>query len=417
MTDTIQDNLVQLAIEGVKGFRVAGVYAGLKKTEALDFALIASDVPSVAAGVFTTNQVKAAPVLVDMERLAQTQSSYRAVAINTGCANACTGQPGIDDAREMARLTAQKLGCAPEEVLVLSTGVIGTQLPMEKIQRGIDLASASLGQDWEATARAIMTTDTRPKQASITVTKADGTRYTIAGISKGAGMIAPNMATMLSVVVTDAALTPEQTSTTLKIAAEGSYNRIVVDGDMSTNDTVLLLANGQSGAQVNTSDDQKQFQKALNAVCLQLAKAVVRDGEGVTKFISINVHGAPDNETARKIANTIATSALVKTAFYGNDANWGRIIAAAGRSGVALDPSKLSLWLYPQEEMSDLSNDGLLLVSQGTPTHYSEERATAIVSSPNVLILLMCGMGDGWATVWTCDLSHDYVSINGSYRS
>jgi len=404
-------------IEKVNGFKVVGVHAGLKKEGKLDFALIVSETPATVAGVFTTNQVKAAPVLVDMERLAKKQTGYRAVAINTGCANACTGQQGIDNALETARYVAEKIGCAEDEVLVLSTGVIGTQLMMEKICSGVDLASTALGDDWSTAAQAIMTTDTRPKTASITVTKADGGHYTIAGISKGAGMIAPNMATMLGVIVTDAVLSPEKASTALKTASEGSYNRIVIDGDMSTNDTVLLLANGQSGVEMTSPEDEKQFQIALNKVCVDLAKAIVRDGEGVTKFITITVHGAPDNESARKIANTIATSPLVKTAFYGNDANWGRIIAAAGRSGVALDPNKLTLWISPSEQVTDLSNDSLMLVSMGTPTNYNEARATEIISAPSVVVLLMCGLGDGWATVWTCDLSHDYVSINGSYRS
>lgn len=401
----------------LKGFRVVGVSAGLKKEGRLDFALIVSDTPCTAAGVFTTNHVKAAPVLVDSERLRHHADHIRAIAVNTGCANACTGQPGIDNALATGRLVAEKLGCDEHEVLLLSTGVIGTQLPMDKIRHGVDLASAALGDDWEATARAIMTTDTRPKFGAITVTRTDGSAYTLVGISKGAGMIAPNMATMLSVITTDAAISSDHLGLALRSAAEISYNRIVIDGDMSTNDTVLALANGQSGVLIEMPEDLRQFQRALNALCIHLAKAIVLDGEGVTKFITISVHGAPDNVAAHKIANTIATSPLVKTAFFGNDANWGRIIAAAGRSGVPLDPAKLTLWIAPGEEVNDLSNDALCLVQNGTPTHYSETRATEIISGPSSLILITCGAGDGWSTVWTCDLSHEYVSINGDYRS
>lgn len=410
-------NDVRATIEGVKGFRVAGVHAGLKTNGRLDFALIVSESPCTAAGVFTTNAVKAAPVLVDMERLKTSAGHIRAVAVNTGCANACTGQPGIANALETAQRTAEAVGCSADAVLVMSTGVIGTQLAMDRIREGVTLSAASLGDDWEATARAIMTTDTRPKFASVTVTKPDGATYTLAGISKGAGMIAPNMATMLGVIVTDADIETAHLSHALHSAAEVSYNRIVIDGDMSTNDSVLMLANGQSGAQVGTPDDLRQFQRALNALCVFLAKAIVQDGEGVTKFITISVHGAPDNAAAQKIANTIATSPLVKTAFFGNDANWGRIIAAAGRSGVPLDPAKLTLWIALGEEVDDLSNDALCLVQGGLPTQYSEALATDIIRAPASLVLLACGLGDGWATVWTCDLSHEYVSINGSYRS
>jgi glutamate N-acetyltransferase/amino-acid N-acetyltransferase len=260
-----------------------------------------------------------------------------------------------------------------------------------------------------------MTTDTRPKSASITVKQADGRTYTIAGISKGAGMIAPNMATMLSVVVTDAALTPEQAQAALTAAANVSYNRIVIDGDMSTNDTVLLLANGASGVTVEAVEP---FQEALNAVCTQLAQAVVRDGEGVTKFITLTVCDAPDDVAALKIANAIATSPLVKTAFFGRDANWGRIVAAAGRSGVDVEPEKLRLSIAAGEGTEPGRENAMLtLFELGTPTAYSETEAMAIFSQPSVTILLSCGMGSGSATVWTCDLSHDYVSINGDYRS
>jgi glutamate N-acetyltransferase / amino-acid N-acetyltransferase len=397
---------VKATIESVKGFQVAGVHCGLKKEGKLDFALIVSDVPCTAAGVFTTNQVKAAPVLVDMERLKNHAHHIRAVAVNTGCANACTGQQGIDNALQTARWVAEAIGCDENEVLVLSTGVIGTQLAMEKIKLGIELAVKGLGaNNWDAAARAIMTTDTRPKSASMQI---DG--YQIAGITKGAGMIAPNMATMLGVMVTDAAFETDTLNESLQLMTQSTFNRIVVDGDMSTNDTVLVLSNGVSGVNNPVDGD------ALFAVGRKLAQDIVRDGEGVTKFITLTVQGTPDTASAQQIANTISTSPLVKTAFYGNDANWGRIMAAAGRAGITIDPQQSKLWITPGE-VTERNAESLLLFDAGMPTIYSEERATEIFKNPEVSILLDCGMGSESATVWTCDLSHDYVSINGSYRS
>lgn len=407
---------VNPSIEYVPGFRVAGVHAGLKKNGALDMTLIASEAPCVAAGVFTTNHMKAAPVLFDMEQLHANKDHVRAVVVNTRCANACTGEQGLANAREMARLTAAKVGCGADEVLVMSTGVIGSQLPMEKIVQGIDLAGNALGNDWSAAAAGIMTTDTRPKQASVTVTAPNGARYHIAGIAKGAGMIAPNMATMLAVVVTDAALPVDTARGLLQSAAETTFNRVVVDGDMSTNDTLLLLANGLSGVTLQSPDDFTAFHDALTAVCRKLAQDIVRDGEGVTKFITLTVKGAPSPEAAHRIANTIATSPLVKTAFFGNDANWGRIVAAAGRAGVTIVPENVKLWITPGET-EGFTLGSLLLFTDGMPTGYSEEQATTIFKNASVSILLDCGMGSGSATVWTCDLSHDYVSINGDYRS
>jgi len=402
---------VEASIGSVLGFKVAGVSADLKGNGALDFALIVSDRPCTAAAVFTTNTVKAAPVLYDMEVLANNNTHIRAVAVNTKCANACTGDQGIVNAKQTAKLTAEALGVGLDEVIVMSTGVIGTQLPMEKIAQGVHAASDSLGDNWDAASLAIMTTDTRPKRAFVTVTIADGKQYHIAGISKGAGMIAPNMATMLGFIVTDAALEPQQAGDDLFAAASQTFNRIVVDGDMSTNDSVFLLANGASG--VTIGDDQReQFASALNAVSRKLAQDIVRDGEGATKFITLAVIGAPDNAAARQIAMTIGTSPLVKTAFYGGDANWGRIVAAAGRSGIDLDPQKLKLWFAADE-----TSEKLLLFASGMPTNYDETQATNLVKAPEVTVTLDCGQGSGMATIWTCDLSHDYVSINGHYRT
>jgi glutamate N-acetyltransferase/amino-acid N-acetyltransferase len=399
----------------VAGFRVSGVACGLKKDNRLDFALVTSDQPCVAAGVFTTNLVKAAPVLVDMQVLENNPQGIRAIAINTGCANACTGRKGIQDAHVTATWVADTLGIRQESVLVMSTGVIGTHLPMDKIRLGVTEASRTLGSDWAAAATAIMTTDTRPKQAAASTTTATGQTYNLAGICKGAGMIAPNMATMLGIVVTDAALTVEQAQTALRAATNTTFNRIVVDGDMSTNDTVLMLANGASGVQLADAD-LPAFTEALTALCRSLAQAIVRDGEGVTKFITLNIVNAPTDDAARQIANTIATSPLVKTAFYGGDANWGRIVAAAGRAGVPLDPDQLELWVAPGE--TSPQEDRLLqLFDHGIAARYNEEQASAVFANPSISILLDCGTGSGQATVWTCDLSHDYVSINGHYRS
>lgn len=405
---------VQLTAEigDVRGFRVAGVHCGLKKNERLDLALILSDAPCTAAGVFTTNQVKAAPVLLGMERLTSHADDIRAVVVNTGSANAVTGELGMQNAHATTHLVAQACGIQPEQVIPLSTGVIGLQLRMEKIERGVTLAAGVLGADWDSTARAIMTTDTRPKSAMVTVQTANG-EYRIAGIAKGAGMIAPNMATMLSVIVTDAALSPVQVQQTVKSSTSTTFNRIVVDGDMSTNDTVLLLANGQSGVTI-TDAELPIFEAALTRLCKALAQGIVRDGEGVTKFITVYVCGAPDDAAAYQVAHTIATSPLVKTAFYGNDANWGRLLAAAGRAGVPVDQTRVNLFIAPGV---DALNTGLQLLQQGAPTAYAEADAHAIMLSSEITATLDLNNGTGAALVWTTDFSHDYVSINADYRS
>ena len=406
---------VSPSIDSVRGFQVAGVHAGLKKDGALDFALIVSEVDCVAAGVFTRNKVKAAPVLLDMQRLEDNPKSIRAVATNTISANACTGAIGLKNARASANLVADALSIVAEQVLVMSTGVIGTHLPMDKIARGVELASANLGSDWRAAAAGIMTTDTRAKLGSITVDTDSGS-YTIAGIVKGAGMIAPDMATMLSVIVTDAELALPELQSALSSTTEQSYNRIVIDGDTSTNDTVLLLANGMSGMTVASNAELAAFQAALNALAQYLAQEVVRDGEGVTKFITLNIINAETETDAERIGQTIGASVLTKSAFYGSDANWGRIVAAAGRANTPFDPDSASLSVAAGESVaSDLP--GLEIFSGGMPTDYREEDAAAIMAEPSITFTLDCGIGDGGATIWTCDISHEYISINGDYRS
>jgi glutamate N-acetyltransferase/amino-acid N-acetyltransferase len=398
---TVNNHTVSDLIAPVSGFRVAGVDAGLRKKPAPDLALIVMDTPSAAAGVFTTNQVKAAPVLLDQAMLADHPERIRAVLINAACANACTGEPGMVNAIQSQAWVAEAIGCQPDEVLVMSTGVIGVQLPMPKLKVGIPVAAAALDANgWGGTANAIMTTDTKPKSASLT---ASG--LTIAGIAKGAGMIAPNMATMLSCVVTDATIAPALLHRALREAAEVSFNRVVIDGDMSTNDTLLALASG-AGAVTITETNFSSFVRMLSAVCEDLARKIVRDGEGVTRFITVRVNGALSAADAKQVANTIATSPLVKTAFYGGDANWGRILAAAGRAGVSLDQSRASLWY-----------DDLQLVASGLPLDYDEAQANQLAGQAEVTVTLDLGLGAGEAVVWTCDLSHDYVSINGHYRT
>ena len=403
------------SIDAVAGFRAAGMHAGLKKDGALDFCLIVSDVDCVAAGVFTRNKVKAAPVLLDMERLAGNAESIRAVATNTISANACTGAIGLENARATSELVAGALDISAEQVLVMSTGVIGTHLPMDKIARGVELSSANLGGDWRAAAAAIMTTDTRPKLGSARV-ETDSGSYTLAGMVKGAGMIAPNMATMLSVIVTDADLSASAANHALRSATRESFNRIVVDGDTSTNDTVLLLANGQSGVAVASEQELAAFQEALNALSRYLAQEVVRDGEGVTKFVTLDVVNADSEASAERIGQTIGASVLTKSAFYGSDANWGRIVAAAGRAGTPFNPDSTSLWVAAGESPAG-DQPGLEIFSGGMPTDYLEADAAAIMAEPSMTFTLDCGLGGGCATIWTCDISHDYISINGDYRS
>lgn len=405
--------VISPSIDGVAGFQVAGVHAGLKKDGALDLALVVSECDCVAAGVFTRNKVKAAPVLLDMQRLAENPANIRAVVTNSACANACTGAVGMENARTTTDLVADALPVSAEQVLVMSTGVIGEHLPMKAIARGIELSSARLSDDWAATAAAIMTTDTRPKLASLQVECAGGS-YTIAGIAKGAGMIAPDMATMLSVVVTDAALELGELQNALSTATQQSFNRIVVDGDTSTNDTVLLLANGKSGVHVADADDLASFQEALDILTRYLAQEIVRDGEGVTKFVTLDIVNAATVADAEQIGQTIGASLLTKSAFYGSDANWGRIVAAAGRAGTAFDPDCSSLWVAAGESPHE---PGLQIFAGGMPAEYQEADAAAIMSAPSMTFKLDCGLGQGSATIWTCDISHEYISINGDYRS
>lgn len=385
---------------------MSGVSCGLKANGQKDVALLVSDMPCTVAGVFTSNRVKAAPVVYD-QGIVASGKSVRAVVINAGNANACTGGRGMANTQKTAAHTAGLTGCDPGEVLVLSTGVIGVQLPMDKLLGGIEAAAAGLTPDgWEDAARAIMTTDTRPKIASIK----SGAGYTITGIAKGAGMIAPNMATMLAVIATDAKLPQDVLQDVLHRAVGTSFNRIVVDGDMSTNDTVLLLANAASGVKIGVDD--RAFIGLINAVCRGLAMAIVRDGEGATKLIVIRVGGAPDVESAQAVARAIASSPLCKTAFYGADPNWGRVVCAAGYSGVEIAFESLSVWLAEAG-----TGQMVQLVSGGEPVDYDESAAVALMQGDEWELRLDLGMGGASALVWTCDLSPEYVMINGHYRT
>ena len=407
---------IQPHIDAVMGFQVAGTNVGLKRDGTPDFALFVSEGDCTAAAVFTTNHVKAAPVVVDMEHMETHRQRIRAVVANSKNANACTGEEGISVARQTAQAVADALACEPQQVLVLSTGVIGVLLDVERMKLGVQQGVPILGDDWATAAQGIMTTDLVSKLASVSVTLPNGATFQVAGVAKGSGMIAPNMATMLSVMVTDVVLPADALQMVLNTVNRKTFNSIVVDGDMSTNDTVLLLANGASGCQLQTADDLAQFEQALYAVCRKLAQDIVRDGEGATKFITLNVKGCETDENARHIAHAIATSALVKTAFFGADANWGRIIAAAGRAGVPFSPDRSRLTIEGGE-LEHPTPSAVTIFAQGKPTAYSEAHATAIMQQPSITIWLEGGLGTGQAQVWTCDFSYDYVRINGDYRT
>ncbi len=379
------------SITAVPGFRAAGVACGIKKKSgALDLALVASDQPCVAAAVFTTNKIQSPAVTYDRYLLDTRPQHVRALVINSGCANAVTGERGFADAQEMARLGAVALGFSDEGVAVMSTGVIGQHLPMDRVAEGISMASAALATDAEsghAASRAIMTTDTHPKVAAAHATIGDAT-VTFGGMCKGAGMIHPDMATMLAMVVTDAAVELPALREAVRYAADRSFNAVTVDGDASTNDTFMVLASGTAEhASIAEASGPlyKAFRDALTEVAIRLAQQIARDGEGATKFVTITVRGATS---------------------FGEDANWGRVLAAVGRAGIDLDPQRIALWF-----------DDLQLVSSGSPLDYAEADAHATLTKPEVTITVDLGVGDAAATVWTCDFSHEYVSINADYRS
>ncbi len=396
---------IEGGVTAPKGFKAAGVAAGIRKKDRRDCALIVSEVEAAVAGTFTRNVLKAPPVEWD-EQVCR-GGTARAVFINSGNANACTGEGGRQDVRQTAQWVADAVGCPIEQVAICSTGVIGVRLPMPAVALGVVEAAACLSTDGSSgAAAAIMTTDLVPKETALEIALSGGT-VRLGAIAKGSGMIAPNMATMICVITTDAAIAPGLLHRCLDEAVDVSFNRICVDNDMSTSDTVLCFANGRSGVPVAAgTEDYRVFAEAVTAICRDMAKRIVKDGEGATKFVEILVTGAPGDASAVTVARAIAQSQLCKTAFFGQDPNWGRIVCAAGYSGVSFNPDKIALWL----------ND-VQLVKQGMPAAYEEADAAAVMQQPEFQIRIDLGAGDGEAFYWTSDLSHDYVRINADYRT
>ncbi len=394
-------------ITAVSGIRAAGLHAGIKAADAKDVALIITDASAAAAGVFTKNSVTAAPVLVCREHLSDGRA--QAVIVNSGNANACTGEVGMANARRMATATAEQLGIDANLVLVSSTGVIGQQLPMDKIESGIQAAASALSTEGGAdAAEAIMTTDTHPKSVAVEI-EIGGTPVRIGGIAKGSGMIAPNMATMLSYLTTDAQIDTETLQVALNRVVDDTYNLLTVDTDRSTNDTVLILATGEANnTEIVTVDgaDYETFCEGLQFVCTELVKMLARDGEGATKLVEVVVKHAKNRHDAEKAARAVAESPLVKTAVFANDANWGRIMMAIGKSGAEFDPYQVDVWLADYR-----------LVKNGMDAGYDEEKATALFAEDPVRITIDLRVGDTEITVWTCDYSYDYIRINADYRT
>ncbi|OPY57892.1 MAG: Arginine biosynthesis bifunctional protein ArgJ [Pelotomaculum sp. PtaU1.Bin035] len=388
------------------GFQAGTASAGIKYKMKRDIALIYSTVPAVAAGVFTTNRVKAAPVLVSMRRIAGGKA--QAIVVNSGNANACNGEQGEQDALTMASTAAGALGISEEHVLVASTGVIGQKMPMGKVLPGILEAAGGMNPEGGAmAAEAIMTTDTVPKEA-VRQIDVGGKKVTVGGMAKGSGMIHPNMATLLCFITTDAAISSACLNRALKHAVSNSFNLITVDRDTSTNDMAIVLANGIAGNPeiVGEGDDYLLFRDALTDVCISLAIDLARDGEGATKLIQVEVRNALTKEDARLAARAVAGSSLVKAAIFGRDANWGRVLCAAGYSGANFEPGQVDIFLGDEQ-----------VAQKGCSLEFSEERALDILDNDTVKVILDFNMGKSGATAWGCDLTYDYVRINGDYRT
>lgn len=389
------------------GFTSAAVHCGIKATSSkLDLAVLAADRAVSAAALFTVNLAQAAPVLVSKDHLARAKGRVRAVVVNSGCANACTGENGMANARRMAADVAAALGCSPDEVLVASTGVIGVGLPIDKVSAGIKTAATQMARGHGSdTALAIMTTDPFPKECAVTVRTSRGT-FTVGGTAKGSGMIEPNMATMLGFLTTDAEVAPALLHRALTESAKDTFNAITVDGECSTNDCLIAMASGASGVVID-EESYPALLEGLLAVSRELAIGIVRGGEGATKLIAVNVHDAGSEADARQVARTIANSPLVKTAVHGADPNWGRIVAAAGRAGVRFDVGRATVHV-----------GGILLFEHGLPHDDAAPQAAEHMKQPDVRIDVNLGTGGGGAaTIWTCDLTAEYVRINGEYRT
>ena len=399
-------HIPQGTITSPQGFSAGAVFADIKtwKEKPFDLAILRSEAPCVIAGMFTTNRIKAASVILCQNRVESGKA--QAIVANSGCANACTAQQGLADAERMAALAARKIGGSAEDVLVASTGVIGTHLPIDRIESGIDRIKLlpDGGHDF---AQAIMTTDTVPKEIAVEC-EIDGKTVTIGGVAKGAGMIHPDMATMLSFLTTDAAIERDFLREALLKSVDLSFNMISVDGDTSTNDSVLLLANGLADNNTlhNNTEAADVFQSALDYVCIYLAKSIARDGEGSTKLIEMTVEGARSVEDARMAARTVVSSPLVKTAVYGSDPNWGRVVAAVGRSGAEVVESKIDLYLSE-----------LCLMQAGRPLPFDKSEAEVLMNYEEVVFRLNLNLGDGEATAWGCDFTEEYIALNGDYTT
>ncbi len=387
-----------------RGFQAGAAGAGIKKEtkHGLDLGILFSERPCVATALFTTNKVKAAPVVLSQERLQGGRTV--AVVVNSGCANAFTGEQGLKDAVEVAGLAAERIGVSPEDVLVASTGVIGQELPMKLIRAGIGQIVLST-EGGHSLVKAMMTTDTVPKEVAA---RAGDSGFIIGGVVKGSGMIHPELATMLCFLTTDAAVELDFLKLALRKAVDISFNMVSIDGDTSTNDTVLVMANGLAGNKPISQNSRQAsvFQEALDQVCIYLAKSMARDGEGASKLIEVTVSGAPSVAEARLAARTIVSSSLVKTAVYGNDPNWGRIVAAVGRSGVEVVESKIDLYI-----------GDICVVKQGTPLPFDKESVVEILKKSEIPIDLNLNLGKASATAWGCDLSEEYVTINSQYTT
>ena len=394
-------------ITAVPGIRASGVHGGLKSDNQRDVALIVADSPAVAAGVFTRNRVCAATVLLSREHLED--QIAQAIVVNSGNANACTGEPGLNNARKMAALVGEQLDIEPQNVLVSSTGVIGVQLPMDAITKGIERAADTLREDGgHDAAQAIMTTDTVPKEIAVEI-EVGGEKVKIGGMTKGSGMIAPNMATMLAFLAADVNIAAAPLQEALRKSVNKSFNRVTVDTDRSTNDTVQILATGSARNSEITEasgDDFDAFYTALEFVCIELAKKIARDGEGATKMIEVVVKNAKSEAEAELAARATAESPLVKTAVFGKDANWGRIMMAVGKSEAQFDPYQVNVWLGDYQ-----------LVKAGMDSGFDEKKATQLFSEDTVVITIDLAAGDAEATMWTCDYSYDYIKINADYRT
>jgi len=400
-----EDQSMKTKKESCTGFKFAGISSGIKKNGNKDLGIIVSESPCNAAGVFTTNKVQAAPVILAKERIRT--GICQAVIVNSGNANCCTGEQGIHDAELMTRYAAEQIGISEETVLPASTGVIGQPLPIDKVAECVPhLVSSASPEGVQDFADAILTTDTIPK-IIVRQERLNGKLFTVMGIAKGSGMIHPNMATLLGFICTDAGIGTQALSQSLCQSTQNSFNRITVDGDTSTNDTVLIMANGMSGVDLHDAEHLKLFQEILDDVMIQLARLLIQDAEGATKLVEIIVKGARSDQDARVIADTIAGSNLVKTALFGEDANWGRILAAAGRAGVVFEPEK-----------ADISFNDVLMVKGGVGCGMdAEKKASNVLRKREFCIELDLHLGAGHASVITCDLSLDYIRINADYRS